>query len=82
MSIFCSMKTAVSGMNAQANRLSTVADNIANFNTTGYKAVSTSFSTWCRKYRPGRRRPGGRRSENRRNCNCRPRRAEPATRSS
>ncbi len=30
MSIFGSMKTAVSGMNAQANRLSTVADNIAN----------------------------------------------------
>ncbi|MGO7204150.1 flagellar basal body protein, partial [Rhizobium ruizarguesonis] len=28
MSIFGSMKTAVSGMNAQANRLSTVADNI------------------------------------------------------
>lgn len=45
MSIFGSMKTAVSGMNAQANRLSTVADNIANVNTTGYKAVSTSFST-------------------------------------
>ncbi|RXT28389.1 flagellar hook protein FlgE [Rhizobium leguminosarum] len=45
MSIFGSMKTAVSGMNAQANRLSTVADNIANVNTTGYKAVSTSFSS-------------------------------------
>ncbi|ARM87051.1 flagellar hook protein FlgE 1 [Rhizobium sp. CIAT894] len=45
MSIFGSMKTAVSGMNAQANRLSTVGDNIANVNTTGYKAVSTSFSS-------------------------------------
>lgn len=45
MSIFGSMKTAVSGMNAQANRLSTVADNIANVNTTGYKAVSTAFSS-------------------------------------
>ncbi|KKZ87800.1 flagellar hook protein FlgE [Rhizobium phaseoli] len=45
MSIFGSMKTAVSGMNAQANRLSTVSDNIANVNTTGYKAVSTSFSS-------------------------------------
>ncbi|MGO4138732.1 flagellar hook protein FlgE [Rhizobium brockwellii] len=45
MSIFGSMKTAVSGMNAQANRLSTVADNIANVNTTGYKSVSTSFSS-------------------------------------
>ncbi len=45
MSIFGSMKTAVSGMNAQANRLSTVSDNIANVNTTGYKAVSTAFSS-------------------------------------
>jgi flagellar hook protein FlgE len=45
MSIFGSMKTAVSGMNAQANRLSTVSDNIANVNTSGYKAVSTAFSS-------------------------------------
>lgn len=45
MSIFGSMKTAVSGMNAQANRLSTVSDNIANSNTTGYKEASTSFSS-------------------------------------
>jgi flagellar hook protein FlgE len=39
------MKTAVSGMNAQANRLGTVSDNIANANTTGYKEASTSFSS-------------------------------------
>ncbi|MFK0161217.1 flagellar hook protein FlgE [Rhizobium sp. NPDC090279] len=45
MSIFGSMKTAVSGMNAQANKLSTVSDNIANVNTTGYKSASTSFSS-------------------------------------
>ncbi|MBB3455707.1 flagellar hook protein FlgE [Rhizobium sp. BK313] len=45
MSIFGSMKTAVSGMNAQANRLGTVSDNIANANTTGYKEASTSFSS-------------------------------------
>lgn len=45
MSIFGSMKTAVSGMNAQATRLSTVADNIANVNTTGYKSASVSFSS-------------------------------------
>jgi len=45
MSIFGSMKTAVSGMNAQANRLSVVSDNIANSNTTGYKAASTTFSS-------------------------------------
>ncbi len=32
-------------MNAQANRLSTVADNVANVNTTGYKSSSCEFST-------------------------------------
>jgi flagellar hook protein FlgE len=39
------MKTAVSGMNAQANRLGTVGDNISNSSTTGYKSASTSFSS-------------------------------------
>lgn len=32
-------------MNAQSNRLSTVAENIANANTTGYKRASTEFSS-------------------------------------
>ncbi|EUC00279.1 flagellar hook-basal body protein [Rhizobium sp. CF080] len=45
MSIFGTMKTAVSGMNAQANRLGTVGDNIANSSTVGYKRSSTAFST-------------------------------------
>ncbi|AYG70203.1 MULTISPECIES: flagellar hook protein FlgE [unclassified Rhizobium] len=45
MSIFGSMKTAVSGMNAQANKLSTVSDNIANVNTTAYKSATASFSS-------------------------------------
>lgn len=59
MSIFGSMKTAVSGMNAQANRLSTVADNIANVNTTGYKAVSTSFSSLVLPSSSGNYNSGG-----------------------
>lgn len=45
MSIFGTMKTAVSGMNAQANRLGTVGDNIANSSTVGYKRASTAFSS-------------------------------------
>jgi flagellar hook protein FlgE len=45
MSLYGTMRTGVSGMNAQANRLSTVADNIANANTTGYKKASTQFSS-------------------------------------
>ena len=59
MSIFGSMKTAVSGMNAQANRLSTVADNIANANTTGYKAVSTAFSSLVLPSTSGNYNSGG-----------------------
>jgi flagellar hook protein FlgE len=45
MSLYGMMRTGGSGMNAQANRLSTVADNIANTGTTGYKAASTEFSS-------------------------------------
>jgi len=45
MSLYGMMRTGVSGMNAQANRLSATADNIANADTTGYKRASTEFST-------------------------------------
>ncbi|WP_104664986.1 flagellar hook protein FlgE [Ensifer adhaerens] len=45
MSLYGSMRTGVSGMNAQSNRLGTVAENIANSNTTGYKRASTEFSS-------------------------------------
>lgn len=45
MSIYGMMRTGASGMNAQSNRLSAVADNIANASTTGYKAASTEFSS-------------------------------------
>jgi flagellar hook protein FlgE len=37
------MRTSVSGMSAQTNKLSTVADNIANVNTVGYKRAETEF---------------------------------------
>ncbi len=45
MSLYGVMRTSVSGMNAQANRLSTVAENVANVNTTGYKTASAEFSS-------------------------------------
>ncbi len=45
MSLYGMMRTGVSGMNAQANRLSTVADNIANSGTTGYKRSGTEFAS-------------------------------------
>ena len=45
MSLYGVMRTGGSGMNAQSNKLSTVADNIATVNTTGYKRASTEFSS-------------------------------------
>lgn len=45
MSLYGVMRTGVSGMIAQANRLSSVAENIANVNTTGYKRSSCEFSS-------------------------------------
>jgi len=45
MGLYGMMRTSVSGMAAQANRLSTVADNIANSSTAGYKRASTEFSS-------------------------------------
>lgn len=45
MSLYGVMRTGASGMNAQAARLTTVANNVANVNTTGYKASSCEFST-------------------------------------
>ncbi|WP_082652767.1 flagellar hook protein FlgE [Aureimonas sp. AU12] len=45
MSIGGLMRTSVSGMNAQATRLSAVSENIANSNTNGYKQTTTEFSS-------------------------------------
>lgn len=45
MSLYGMMQSGVSGMNAQANRLSTVADNIQNSSTPGYKRATTAFSS-------------------------------------
>ncbi|WP_454916041.1 flagellar hook protein FlgE [Xanthobacter sediminis] len=45
MSLYGMMRTSVSGMGAQSNLLSTVADNIANSGTTGYKNANAEFSS-------------------------------------
>lgn len=39
------MRTGVSGMSAQANKLATVSDNISNSDTTGYKRATMEFSS-------------------------------------
>lgn len=45
MGLYGTMRTSVSGMAAQANRLSAVSDNIANTSTTGYKRAYMEFSS-------------------------------------
>ncbi|MBO0903584.1 flagellar hook protein FlgE [Jiella sonneratiae] len=45
MSINGVFRTSVSGMNAQANRLSAISDNISNSSTDGYKRSEAEFST-------------------------------------
>ena len=40
------MRTSTSGMQAQANRLSTIADNVGNVSTVGYKRAFTEFSSF------------------------------------
>ncbi|WP_160000014.1 flagellar hook protein FlgE [Roseomonas sp. 18066] len=43
MSLFGSMTTAISGMNAQSKALGHISDNVANSSTTGYKRVDSTF---------------------------------------
>lgn len=53
MSLYSVMRTSVSGMSAQSNRLATVADNVANVNTTGYKRAYSEFSSLLLTVCPG-----------------------------
>ncbi len=59
MSIYGTMRTGVSGMAAQANRIGVVADNMANVNTTGYKRSSTQFSSFILNSQSGSYNSGG-----------------------
>ena len=45
MTISSSLNAGVAGLNANANRLATIADNIANSSTYGYKRAETDFHT-------------------------------------
>lgn len=53
MSLYGMMRTGVSGMAAQSNKLSTIGDNIANSGTAGYKRASAEFSTLLLQSGPG-----------------------------
>ena len=45
MSIFGALFSGVSGLNANAQAMGTIADNISNVNTVGYKRTETRFAT-------------------------------------
>lgn len=45
MSLYSALYAGVSGLSAQSSAMATVADNITNVNTVGYKAVLADFST-------------------------------------
>lgn len=45
MSIYGAMRTSVSGMAAQADRISTISDNVANTSTVGYKRAEVEFAS-------------------------------------
>ena len=45
MGLYSILSTGVSGMGAQSNKLSTIADNVANSSTVGYKRATTDFSS-------------------------------------
>ncbi|GLK70079.1 flagellar hook protein FlgE [Ancylobacter dichloromethanicus] len=53
MSLYGMMRTGVSGMSAQSNKLGTIADNIANSGTAGYKRAAAEFSTLLLQSGPG-----------------------------
>lgn len=59
MGIFGIMRTGVSGMAAQASKLSAAGDNIANVNTAGYKRASTEFASFISGNGGGEYNSGG-----------------------
>ena len=58
MSLFGMMRTSVSGLAAQSGKLASVADNIANTGTIGYKRSTVEFSTQVLDNSTGAYAPG------------------------
>ncbi|MBK5927649.1 flagellar hook protein FlgE [Rhodobaculum claviforme] len=59
MSISSSMNAGVAGLSANATRLSTISDNIANSSTFGYKRVTADFASMVLGNSPGSYSAGG-----------------------
>lgn len=59
MTISSSLNAGVSGLNANAQRLSSISDNIANASTFGYKRVETDFASLANPSARGKYSAGG-----------------------
>ena len=59
MSLFGTLNTAVSGLSAQASKLGTIGDNIANSSTVGYKEASVEFESLLGNQNATAYDPGG-----------------------
>ena len=59
MTLSSSLNAGVAGLNVNANKLSTISDNIANSQTNGYKRVDTEFSSLVISGGGGRYTAGG-----------------------
>jgi len=58
MSLYSSMNTALSGMNAQSRALGHISDNVANSQTIGFKRTDTNFVSYISESNSHVHRPG------------------------
>ncbi len=58
MSLYSSMNTALSGMNAQSRALGHISDNVANSQTVGFKRTDTNFVSYVSESNADVHRPG------------------------
>jgi flagellar hook protein FlgE len=58
MSLFSALDTSVSGLGAQSAAFSNISDNVANSQSTGYKAVDTSFVDYLTTSTAAQNQPG------------------------
>jgi flagellar hook protein FlgE len=58
MSLFGALNTAVSGLSAQSSAFGNISDNVANSQTTGYKAVDTNFIDYLTSSSATENQPG------------------------
>ncbi|MEA2754742.1 MAG: flagellar hook protein FlgE, partial [Aliidongia sp.] len=59
MSLFSSLTTAITGLNAQQDAIANISDNISNAQTVGFKEVNTTFQNLVTASTPTLNQPGG-----------------------